>query len=175
MATILVAYDEDRGIGKDGDIPWRLPEDMANFKKLTTGQVCIMGRNTWESLPPKFRPLPDRVNFIISSQYIADQDKFHSTFEEKENAPVYVTPELHTGIDLAKLYYPDREIFIVGGQRIYEDALLSKALTKIIVSEVQGKYDCDVFFPRISEMNWSRQEKESFDKFNILEFTRVHS
>jgi len=172
--TILVAYDEERGIGKDGGIPWRFSEDMANFKKLTTGQVCIMGRNTWESLPPKFRPLPDRVNFIISSQYIEDQDKFQSTFTESDDAPVYVTPELYTGIDLAKLYYPDKEIFIVGGQRIYEDALLSKHLTKIIASEVEGRHDCDVFFPQLSQMNWSGQEADTFDKFNILEFTRKH-
>ena len=64
---MIWAQTEDGVIGRDGGIPWQVPEDMAHFKATTTGHPVIMGRRTWESFPPAFRPLPDRTNIVISS------------------------------------------------------------------------------------------------------------
>jgi dihydrofolate reductase len=62
----IVAMDEGRVIGKDGALPWHLPEDLAHFKAKTSGHFVLMGRKTWDSLPAKFRPLPGRVNIVLS-------------------------------------------------------------------------------------------------------------
>ncbi|CAN0153304.1 unnamed protein product, partial [Chrysoparadoxa australica] len=64
MITLIAAHDRNRAIGKDGDIPWHLPEDLAMFKRETLGGALIMGRRTWESLP--FKPLPKRLNIVVS-------------------------------------------------------------------------------------------------------------
>ena len=69
MATIIVAYDEDRAIAKDGKIPWHIPEDLKHFKETTLNRAIIMGRKTWDSLPLKFRPLPNRMNIVLTRQH----------------------------------------------------------------------------------------------------------
>lgn len=66
--NIIVAYNDHRVIGNKGDIPWKIPADMKRFKELTNGGVVIMGRKTWDSLPPKFRPLPNRINIVLTRQ-----------------------------------------------------------------------------------------------------------
>ena len=64
---LIWAQARDRVIGADGKLPWRLPEDMALFRELTTGGTVVMGRRTWESLPERFRPLPGRTNVVLTS------------------------------------------------------------------------------------------------------------
>ena len=67
MTVALVAAIARNGvIGRDGAIPWRIPEDVAHFKELTTGHAVVMGRRTWDSLPDRFRPLPDRRNVVVT-------------------------------------------------------------------------------------------------------------
>ena len=66
--VIIAAVAKNRVIGRDNQLIWNIPEDMAHFKALTSGQTVIMGRKTWESLPPRFRPLPGRRNIVISRQ-----------------------------------------------------------------------------------------------------------
>ena len=68
QVTLVAAVAKNGCIGKDGHLPWHLPEDMKHFKELTTGKVVVMGRKTWESLPEKFRPLPDRKNVVVTRQ-----------------------------------------------------------------------------------------------------------
>src|SRR5437763_1943009 len=86
LYSLIVAYDLDRGIGKNGNLPWKLPKDLQRFKDLTTESLSncvIMGRKTWESLPPKFRPLPDRINIVMS------KSKPPTDLTQQDNAPVY--------------------------------------------------------------------------------------
>ena len=66
MISLVVATSKNNCIGKDGDLPWHIPEDLKHFKKITTGHVVLMGRKTWESIPDKFRPLPNRKNEKVS-------------------------------------------------------------------------------------------------------------
>ena len=72
MKGILVAVSPEGIIGKDNSIPWHYPEDLKRFKKLTLGKTVIMGRNTWESIPEKQRPLPDRRNIVITRTNVKD-------------------------------------------------------------------------------------------------------
>ena len=85
MNNLIVAVDENYGIGKTNSIPWDLPGDLKYFKEITTskpGNVVIMGRKTWESIPDKFRPLRDRVNIIITSQDL-DLSSYKDTYSFK--------------------------------------------------------------------------------------------
>ena len=65
---LIYARSRNNVIGKNGDLPWHLPEDLAHFKRTTLGQAVVMGRVTWESIPEKFRPLPGRRNVVVSRQ-----------------------------------------------------------------------------------------------------------
>lgn len=172
--TILAAFDEERGLGKDNSIPWRLPEDMKRFKEITSGQTCIMGRKTWESLPKKFRPLPNRVNYVVSRSYFQDAAKFYSSFEPNRESPTWGAFSLEEAIGLAKTYYPEREVFIVGGGEIYKQAIELKAVNRMLISKVAGTHNCDVFFPEFDESSWSCNEVEKFDMFTVVEMVRTN-
>ena len=89
---MIWAQTEDGVIGRDGGIPWQVPEDMAHFKATTTGHPVIMGRRTWESFPPAFRPLPDRTNIVISSSGVdlpgaVVVDSLDAAFEAAQGSP----------------------------------------------------------------------------------------
>jgi len=133
--SMIVAIDEEGGIGKDGKIPWNSAEDLKYFSKITRGSIVIMGRNTWESLPQK--PLKQRENVIISGTLIGEN--------------------VYPSLDDALNFYKDdlREIFIIGGQRLYEEGIRRRrrpslrdgVCQKIYITAFSGKYNCDVFFP----------------------------
>jgi dihydrofolate reductase len=111
-------------IGRAGGIPWRLPEDLARFKELTTGHTVVMGRLTWESLPPKFRPLPGRRNVVVTRQadYMAEGATVHGSLDEA---------------------LTDDVTWVIGGGQIYAQAL--PFATRCEVTEV------DVELPRQHE------------------------
>ena len=164
MKTILVAHDEDYVIGCDGRIPWYLPHDLKRFKELTVGQVVIMGRGTWQSLP--VRPLPNRQNIIVSTRMV-DVSWLKSQLER--GAP-FVCSNLQSAIQYAEDNMPDREIFIIGGGQIYASALKEGLVDKIIVSKVKGKHKGDVFFPQLGD-EWKSKLIEACDGFDVIEFT----
>lgn len=111
------AQSADRVIGRDGRLPWSLPEDLAHFRRLTVGTVVLMGRATWESLPDAFRPLPDRENVVLSRRGL--------------DAPgAVVVPDLATALALVG----DRPAWVVGGAQVYE-ALLDR-VTRVEVTDV---------------------------------------
>ncbi|MBT55661.1 MAG: dihydrofolate reductase [Mameliella sp.] len=132
MITLIAAHDRNRAIGKDGDIPWHLPEDLAMFKRETLGGALIMGRRTWESLP--FKPLPKRLNLVVS------RDK---------GLTEHVVSSVEEGIALAQSLGYFR-VYGIGGQRIYE-AMLPLA-HRLLITEVDIEVeDADAFFPEIGE------------------------
>lgn len=132
MITLIAAHDRNRAIGKDGDIPWHLPEDLAMFKRETLGGALIMGRRTWESLP--FKPLPKRLNIVVS------RDK---------GLTEHVVSSVEEGIALAQSLGYFR-VYGIGGQRIYE-AMLPLA-HRLLITEVDIEVeDADAFFPEIGE------------------------
>jgi dihydrofolate reductase len=106
--VIIAAVAKNRVIGKDNQLIWNIPEDMAHFKALTAGHTVIMGRKTWESLPPRFRPLPGRRNIVISRQ--ADY-----------SAP---DAELAESLEIAlKMASTVAFAFVIGGEQIYRQAM----------------------------------------------------
>jgi len=130
---IVVACEQTtRAMGINNGLIWRLPTDMARFKALTVGQVVIMGRNTWDSIPEKFRPLPDRYNIVVSR-----------TLSIRPG--IAIAGSLENALLLAKAQNTERVCFI-GGARIYEEGLRyadTLYLTLVDDPEKEG----DVFFP----------------------------
>lgn len=113
MLSLIVAMSDGptRVIGLDGGMPWRLAEDMRRFKRITTGHAVVMGRRTWESLPAKFRPLPDRINVVLSrsAEYVAEG--------------ATVCPDLDAALAHVAETGPGRDTFVIGGQSVFAEGI----------------------------------------------------
>ena len=161
--AIIVAYGLDRAIGLSGDLPWRrsLPADLARFKRLTSGGNVVMGRKTFESIGS--RPLPDRENIVISSR------------------PTGVKGAL-TAVNFSSALALCRyDTFVIGGARVYEEALNSPDITTVYATEVQAEFTgADTFFPELNPDDWQEvtrehhpaDEKNAYD-FDFVEYQRV--
>lgn len=135
MLTLIVARARNGAIGKDGDIPWRLPEDLRFFKRETLGGAVIMGRRTWDSLP--FKPLKDRLNLVVSRD---------SALAEH----VFASPEAALEMAQAQGY---ARVYGIGGEAIYA-ALLPHA-DRFLVTEVETEVaDADAYFPAFDASDW---------------------
>ncbi|CAH0746878.1 unnamed protein product [Bemisia tabaci] len=144
--SIIVAMTADNGIGFKNSLPWSLPNELRNFAKLTKNckdkskqNAVVMGRNTWESIPAQHRPLKDRLNVVLSS-----------TLKDAGEG-VLVCPRLKDALTLLEENYQNKieNVWIIGGARVYEDALNLSNCHKLHVTHIQEKPECDVFFPTI--------------------------
>jgi dihydrofolate reductase/thymidylate synthase len=133
---LIVASNLNGGIGKDGTIPWELKEDMDYFRAKTMFGVLIMGRKTFESLP---RLLPNRVHIVVSK-----------TLSPKEG--VYVESTFHAAWQRARTF--DKEVWVIGGSKIYEEAFRHFALEKVYHTLVQNTHECDTFIKIPSNIEW---------------------
>jgi len=125
---LIWAQDYNGGIGKNGQLPWHIPEDLKNFKKITIGSTIIMGRKTWDSLP--FKPLPNRRNIILSKKVIKDIEVYHNIDECIDTLRKESTPK----------------IFVIGGASIYK--LFFKYASHLHITYIDIKSnDLDTFFP----------------------------
>jgi len=135
---VVLAAAVARGgvIGRDGAIPWRLPEDVRRFKELTTGHAVVMGRKTWESLPDRFRPLPGRRNLVVTRnpEWSADGAERAGSLE-----------------DALRLLEGEVEVFVIGGAETYAAAL--PHADELEVTEMELDVEGDTFFPV-----WNRTE-----------------
>jgi dihydrofolate reductase len=142
VLKILVAFDENRVIGKNNTLIWHLPADLKRFKTLTTGHVIIMGRKTFESIG---KPLPNRTTIVISRQ------------ADLQIEGAIIAHSVEEAILKAKSITRE-DIFIVGGAEIYA---LSLALAdQILVTQLHDIFDGDAYFPEIPEESWEVTEKE---------------
>lgn len=151
IRVVVAAVEENWGIGLRQQIPWRLPSDMKHFKQLTVRSdtddapkqqhAVIMGRKTWESLPAKFRPLPQRFNIILTRN--ADYRETHSVPES-----VGVASDLASALQLveAKQDAVD-QVWVIGGSAVYEEAINHSACEEVHLTSVKGSFECDAFFP----------------------------
>jgi len=135
MLTLIAARDRNGAIGKDNDIPWRAPEDLAFFQRETTGGAVIMGRRTWNSLPVK--PLKSRLNLVVSSDPAAAEHVFASPDEAVDHA--------HRA--------GHRRVYGIGGAGIYR-ALLPIADRLLLTQVDVAVPEADAFFPDFSESEW---------------------
>lgn len=148
--SLIVAQGRNRVIGSAGQLPWRLKDDLAHFKRTTMGAPVIMGRKTWESLPK--RPLPGRPNIVISRDWNYDAAE----------ARVYsgVSPAINAAKAMA-LRAGQTEVFIIGGAAIYELAL--PLADRIYLTEVDAAPDGDVLFQALDNLNWSQSGLARFE------------
>ena len=138
--SFIVAYAANRVIGKDGNLPWHLSEDLKRFRQITMGHHIVMGRKTWESIG---RLLPGRKHIIISRK------------------PGYIVPgaTVVDSMDAAiAAALGDSEIFVIGGGEIY--ALVLPVADRILATEIDRKYGGDTFFPELEEGIWSETLRE---------------
>ena len=150
---VVVAADLGDGIGMQGALPWKLPADTAFLKKITT-ETCapgarnavIMGRVTWDTLPAKWRPLPGRLNVVISRQH-------HLALPEG----VLLTGNLEQALVAARETADVDRIFVLGGGDIYRQCLELPGCRRIYLTRVLKRFECDTFFAPIP----SRFRRES--------------
>jgi dihydrofolate reductase len=138
--TIIVATDAAGGIGLHNTLPWRLPEDLAHFKRLTTGHSIIMGRKTFDSIG---RPLPNRRNIVITRN------------PDWQHAGVESVPSLAAALQQAN----GSDIFVIGGAQIYAEAL--PQASRVIVTEIDQRFDCDAHFPPLDPALWHEAAREA--------------
>jgi dihydrofolate reductase len=142
-------------IGKDGGLPWQLPEDMAHFKRTTTGQPVIMGRKTWDSLPSRFRPLPGRTNIVVTRQ------------------PVWRAQGATRAASLedALALCPDgTDAWVIGGAEIYREAL--PLAHTAAVTEIAADFEGDAHAPQFGP-NWRETAREAHTAASGLAFSFV--
>ena len=146
----VVAMSNNWVIGVNNDLPWSLKDDLAHFKKYTTGKIMIMGRKTYESIG---RPLPNRVNYVISS-----------TLKDIEGVSIFTS--LEDAIEAAKIYNLDQdianEVAIIGGGYLFRDSIDS--FNKLILTRVDCSIDGDVYYPEIDFSDWELISSDEFLK-----------
>lgn len=129
MINAIFAADYNGGIGLNGRLPWpHNAEDMARFQELTTGHVVVMGRKTWDSLPEQYRPLPKRVNVVISHRPILKART--------------ISGDIVAGIEKLVKEFPDKIIWIIGGKEILE--ICRPLCNNLYITHIKGNYRSDV-------------------------------
>src|SRR6266446_5198864 len=124
IISLIAALSSNRVIGKNNDLPWRLPDDMKYFMETTKGHHVIMGRKNYESIPEKFRPLPGRVNLVLTKQ---------AGFSARGCRVVHSLEEGFSTAHLAN----EKELFIIGGAEVYRLAL--PLATKLYLTEINAE------------------------------------
>ena len=160
----IAAVAENRVIGRNNDLPWKLPDDMKFFMNTTKGHHVIMGRKNYESLHEKFRPLPNRTNIVVTRQ-------------KDFNAPgCHVVHSLDDALNIAEKN-GERETFVIGGAEIYSLAL--NKTSRLYLTEIKASVDGDTYFPEFDKKDWKEisrvphgaDEKHAF-AFDIVIYER---
>lgn len=144
MKVSLVAAVARGGvIGREGTIPWRLPEDVARFKMLTIGHPVVMGRRTWDSLPDRFRPLPGRRNVVVTRNpaWRADGAQHAGSLEEA-----------------LRLLGTAPQVFVIGGAELYAKAL--PLADELLLTEIDANFEGDTFFPSFDRAAFEEASRE---------------
>lgn len=139
MIACIAAIDKKCGMGKNGKLPWHYSEDLKFFKNTTADSVCIMGKNTFLDMIPYFNNkifMPGRVCLVISTTLDISQ---------YPDIGVKVFTSVINAFAWAKLQYPDKNVFFIGGKSIYEECI--PLIDYAIINIINGVYDCDTFFP----------------------------
>jgi dihydrofolate reductase len=154
---IIAALADNNTIGKNGDIPWDLPEDMKHFKEKTMDHPVVMGRKTYQSFPQSVRPLPGRTNIVLTRSGFEPEDESVKIVNSLEEA-FQVADEL------------DDKAFVIGGASVYEEALTDA--DKMVLTEVHREVDGDTFFPDWDEEAWGEVQRDEREGFDFVKFER---
>jgi len=164
--SLIVAMDSERGIGKNNDLMWHLPADMKFFKETSTGHIVVTGRKNYDSIPERFRPLPNRENAVLTR---------NSDYE----APGAV---VFSSLEKCLKHYQDeteRTVYIIGGGQIYKEVMAMDVLDEMYITHVNQVYGADTFFPEFDESKWTVEtvfEQEVDEKhavsFEVRKYTK---
>lgn len=147
MKVALIAAVARNGvIGHGNELLWKLPQDMAFFKQTTLGNPVIMGRKTWDSLPPRFRPLPGRRNIVITRQADWQAEGAQRAGSLQEALSLCDSPETDTA-------------WVIGGAQIYAEA--EPLAQRAVVTEVARDYEGDAYAPELDAASWRETQRES--------------
>ena len=157
MLSLIVAMDENNLIGKDNYMPWDIPEDLKVFKEITTNNIVIMGRKTFQSIG---RALPNRINLVLTRD-----NNFSS-----DNIEVFTSPHkaLEKAISLQKEL--NKKIFIIGGKTIYEYFL--PQIDELHISHIKGSFSGDTHFPEITLSNFTLIKEVKFNDFTYRYYSK---
>ena len=153
--TVVAAVARNGVIGKDNRLVWHLPEDMKHFRRLTMGAPVIMGRKTWDSLPERFRPLPGRINIVITRQPDWDQDGVQRASSLREALQFCASSET---------------VWVMGGAQIYAQAL--PLAQRIEVTEIAQNVDGDAYAPVLGP-EWTEAAREDHTSASGVPFSFV--
>lgn len=143
--SLIAALAQNRVIGKNNDLPWHLPDDMKYFMQTTKTHHVIMGRKNYDSIPEKFRPLPNRTNIVVTRQ---------KNFE----APgCLVVNSIEEALSIARNNNED-EVFIIGGSEIYAQGLAFA--TRLYLTEIQSDIEGDTYFPSFAKSEWKEVSRK---------------
>lgn len=159
IISAIAAVAENGVIGREGGLPWSLPDDMKFFQRTTLNHHVISGRKSYESIEPRFRPLRDRVNIVVTS---------HKKYE----APgAFVVHSLKEALDIVRKA-DEKEVFLIGGGQLYTEAFEAGLVDRIYLTTVHARPDGDVFWPEIGK-GWKEvwSEKHKADDRHKYAFT----
>ena len=144
IISLIAALTKNRVIGKNKDLPWHLPDDMKYFMQTTKAHHVIMGRKNYESIPEKFKPLPNRTNVVVTRQ-------------KNFSAPgCRIVNALEEGIESARVA-GESELFIIGGSEIY--ALGMPYANQLYLTEIDANVDGDTYFPSFNKIEWQEHSR----------------
>ena len=142
---IIACINKNNALGKDGKLIYRIGNDMANFKRFTLGNVVIMGRSTFESLP-NGEPLKDRINVILTSNEDYGVDPKYDN--------VYIVHSINDVIELCEAFFEGKELFVIGGESIYRQFMEKGLIDEMRLTIVNDEAEGDAFFPQFNEEDW---------------------
>ena len=152
MISLIVAYAHNNVIGNKGRIPWDIPDDREHFKQLTLGSIVVMGRRTFEEIYKKFGAgLPGRETIVISKT------------TNYEGANYRTAISLEKALELAQTLFPQKEIFICGGEAVYREAISLKLPERLYITEIDADIPGDAFFPDFDKNDFEIKDKTKID------------
>jgi dihydrofolate reductase len=132
MFNIIIAADENYGIGKNNNLPWNCKSDLLHFKETTVNHILIVGRKTWDTMP-KQKILQNRKVIVVSNTLCS-------------NNQILVSNCLTTALDTANnIKLKDQQVFVIGGVQLYKEAIVHKDLNLLYLTHIYGVHDCDTF------------------------------
>lgn len=184
--AIIVAFEKNRGIGKDGRIVWDFPSDRAYYKTMTLGNFVIFGRKTFEEFG---KPLPGRVNIVVSGTKNFEGENLYTVQSLKE--AIELAERINSGRKKAltanennlpaqkppfrpQILLPQPQIFLCGGQKIYSEGI--PLAETIYTTQIEAAYPCDAFFPQLPKGVFSETDRSSIMengvKLNFITYTK---
>ncbi|KAF2125982.1 hypothetical protein P153DRAFT_298072 [Dothidotthia symphoricarpi CBS 119687] len=183
--TLILAATPSLGIGKNGTLPWpQLKKEMGYFARVTKRvhtppstpgarrvNAVLMGRKTWESIPPRFRPLKDRLNIVVTRSPGAFSSAVKEEGEVGVEGPLVASS---IGDALARLRSSQRvageevqveRVYVIGGASVYEQALEMRECERVLLTRIKGEFECDTFFTGWDEGDWREVGKSELREF----------